>query len=221
MAKTVYVEETATTFFLPARDVLAVWNATSSEETRYYLKGVYVEQHDKDGIQLIATDGHVLLRKPVARNAFIGADVSRQATQFDRGFILALDTADKAMKAKTVGDAWLYGDTATGIVQVLDVDGKADKGYRRVGVLEFDRIDGTFPDWRRILPAVEPGFAGASVCVELAKLVQMQKAAKVYGRNSPVRITAGEAGAPMLIEFGSDCEGLTGIVMPLRWANVS
>ena len=187
MSKIVYVEETATTFFLPARDVLAVWNATSGEKTRYYLNGVYVEEHDKDGIQIIATDGHVLLRKPVASGAFIGADVSKQATQFDRGFILALDTADKAMKAKTQGDAWLYGDTATGIVQVLDVKAKADEGYRRVGVLEFERIDGTFPDWRRVLPAVEPG----------------------------------EAGAPMLIEFGRDCEGLTGIVMPLRWANVS
>ena len=221
MPKTVHVEKTDTTFFLPARDVLAIWNATSNEETRYYLKGVYVEEHDRDGIQIIATDGHVLLRKPVAEEAFIGSDVATQAAQFDRGFILALDTTDKAMKAKTTGEPWLYGDTATGIAQVLDVRHDDTDGHARVGVLEFARIDGNFPDWRRVLPKVEPGEAAAPVCVDIDLLVKMQKAAKVYARSSHVRITAGEAGAPMLIEFGPACGGMHGVVMPLRWANAT
>ena len=217
--KLVTPTETPTTFFLPLRDVLAVWNATPTEKTRYYLNGVYVEQHDRDGIQLIATDGHILLRKTCAPEAFMGADVSMQARQFDRGFILALDTTDKACKAKSVGEAWIYGDTETGIIQVLDVCGEVKDGYRRLGVVEFDRIDGTFPDWRRVLPKVTPGKGVGPVCCDLALLARFQSASKVFGSKPWARITSAKPGDPMLVEFGSACEGMTGVLMPARWGN--
>ena len=219
MTKLVTPTETPTTFFLPLRDVLAVWNATSSEKTRYYLNGVYVEQHDRDGIQIVATDGHILLRKTCAPEAFIGADVTTQSTETERGFILAFDTTDKACKVKSVGEAWIYGDIETGIIQVLDVRPPVKDGYRRLGVVEFDRIDGTFPDWRCVLPRVTPGEGVGPVCCDLALLAAFQRASKVFGGKPWVRITPAEPDAPMLVEFGSACEGMTGVLMPARWAN--
>src|SRR5690554_1106144 len=33
----------------------------STEETRYYLNGVHIEQHQDEGVFLVATDGHRLL----------------------------------------------------------------------------------------------------------------------------------------------------------------
>jgi len=217
MTKTVTPTETATTFFIPADSVRAVWNAVSTEKTRYYLNGLYVETHDRDGMQVIATDGHVLLHQALPEGAFMGAKVHTQAAQFDRGFILSLDPTDKSMKAKTIGDAWLYGDTETGIIQVLDVRGEPDDaGHDRVGVLEFNRIDGNFPDWRRVLPRAGSGDC-VPVCVNLAKLAQMQAAAKVFVTHPHARITAAYAGDPMLVEFNDACRGLRGVVMPIRF----
>ena len=217
--KLVTPTETPTTFFLPMRDVLAVWNATSTDQTRQYLRGVYVEKHDRDGIQLVATDGHILLRKTCAPEAFMGADVSTQDTETDRGFILALDTTDKACKAKSVGEAWIYGDTETGIIQVLDVCGDVKEGYLRLGVVEFVRIDGAFPDWRRFQPRVTPGEGVGPVCCDLALLAHFQRASKVFGSKPWVRITSAGNGDPMLVEFSSTCEGMTGVLVPARWAN--
>jgi hypothetical protein len=220
MTKTVSVVRSDTTFFIPARDVLAAWPAVSSEQTRYYLNGVYVETHDKEGFTVVATNGHVLLRsRIVAAGAHIGAAVTTQASSHDRGFILSLDVADKAMKAKTFGDAWLYGDTATGIVQVLDVGDEGQEAeYRRAGVLEFERISGTFPDWRRAMPSCTPGEAGAPVAVDMQNLEVFRKARKAYAddRMTCVRITAGALGEPMLVEFGG-APRLTGVVMPMRF----
>ncbi len=219
MAKQITIEKTETTFFLPARDLLAVWNAVSSEETRYYLKGVFVEQNEKDGLSMVATTGHILLRAKLAPEAFMGAKVSTQATSHDRGFILTLDIGDKALKAKARGEVWLYGDTETGIIQAVDVVDRKEAVHDRIGVVEFDRIKGHFPDWRRVMPAVEPGAAGAAVCVNLDLLDDMRKAGLHYAlrRGSvPVRITAGREGDPMLVEF-SHAPHLTGVVMPLRF----
>lgn len=217
MTKLVKPTPTATTFFLPARDVLAVWNAVSNEKTRYYLHGVFVEQTDAGDINIVATDGTILLKKNVDDDAFVGKDVPTQTHGYP-GFLLMLDPTDKALKAHAVGEAWLYGDTDTGIVQVLDVRGDVGEGYRRLGVVEFEQIDGTFPDYRRVQPACTPGEATAPVSVDLAALARFQKAANQYGRGeAKVRITATTPNGPMLVEFMPACEGLQGVIMPVSW----
>ena len=221
MAKTVSVVRSATTFFLPARDVLAVWPAVSTEETRYYLQGAYIETHETEGVSVVSTNGHVLLKSFVtAGGAHIGAEVTMQADTYTRGFILSMDVGDKAFKAKTRGTPWIYGDTASGIIQVLDVTGEGDDAeYERVGVLEFERIYGHFPDWRRVMPTCTPGEAGTSVDVNLDNLELFRKAWRAYNggamRGTPVRITAGAVGAPMLVEFSDS--PLRGVVMPMRF----
>ena len=40
---TVNIVKNENTFFVPALDVLAVYNAASKDQVRYYLMGVYVE----------------------------------------------------------------------------------------------------------------------------------------------------------------------------------
>lgn len=211
--KTIKIENTPTAFFLPSRDLQAVYNAVSKEETRHYLNGVFVEQ-EFGNLRIVATDGHVLLRKLCADSAFMGADTH---TQHDdggaRGFILRIDPADKSMKAKTAGDSWIYGDTETGIAQVVDFDGDVSAEQRRVGVLEFDRIAETFPDWRRVMPS--PSDAFVPVNVDLDKLAQMQKAAKVFSRDAFVSIRAGGASGPMEVVF-KYVPDMLGIVMPVR-----
>lgn len=224
MTKNIKIERTENTFLIPARDLRAVWNAVSGEETRYYLRGVYVESTDS-GAVLTATDGHVMLSANLDERAHVGESVLTQKSTHDGGFILSLDIADKALKAKTQGELWLYGDTESGIIQALDVVETPDSPdtFRRVGVVEFSRIDGTFPDYRRVFPSCAPGEAEAPVVVNLALLDSMRKAAALFAptraAGEPVRITAGQAGASMLIEF-AHAPHMRGVVMPMRWRGV-
>jgi hypothetical protein len=225
--KAVTLDMGPSTFLLPARDLLAVWNAVSDDPTRRYLQGVYVESLAAGGVQMTATDGHILLTVAVAQGAWIGKDVTTQGIgDYGHGFILALDTGDKALKAKTAGELWLYGDTATGIIQALDIHDIAKGGptwenqqYARVGVVEFSRIDGTFPDYRRVMPKQEAGSDGAPACVNLSLLDHMRRAGAVFSdrRGScPVRLTTGKAGDPILVEFKSQPR-MRGVIMPMRW----
>lgn len=105
----------------------------SSEETRYYLNGVCLEiGHKDDGmVRAVATDGHRLasrqhdLPKPVqSREAII-------VPRFAVAAVLAL-----------TGDAE---------VEMSIGSGKADFRFGRT-VLRTKLIDGTFPDWRRVVP---------------------------------------------------------------------
>ncbi|RCK40460.1 hypothetical protein [Thalassospira xiamenensis] len=52
-----------------AKHFYAAWQFVSTEKTRYYLNGVYIEPHKDGGVLLIATDGHsmAVIRDATAR----------------------------------------------------------------------------------------------------------------------------------------------------------
>ena len=233
--KTVKIEQTPTRFFIPARDVLACYNAASTEQARYYLRGVYVEamRHadnaEIESIWLVATDGNIMLKSDLEENgcAFVGADVSTQSDESarTRGFILSLDVADKALKTTVkTGDAWLYGDTATGIIQVVAHDGTVPKigvtlDLPRIGIVEFEKVDGTFPEWTRLMPKAQTG--GVASCMfDPALVARLAKAGSIMsGRKSAgVLLEQDEQGSPMRATFAG-APYLTGVLMPLRHIN--
>lgn len=94
----------------------------SSEETRYYLRGVHLATSG----HMVTTDGH---RMFVARlNDRPAADV-----------IVPIDDVKAALK--------LAGARA----QEIEIDLAANK----IGQISFQPVDGTFPDWRRVVPTGE------------------------------------------------------------------
>ena len=94
----------------------------SSEETRYYLRGVHLATSG----HMVTTDGH---RMFVARlNEQPAADV-----------IVPLDDVKAALK--------LAGARA----QEIEIDLAANK----IGQISFQPVDGTFPDWRHVVPTGE------------------------------------------------------------------
>jgi len=131
-------------------------------------------------------------------------------------FILSCDAADKAFKARTPGgDLWVYGDTKTGILQFVDNDGTGG-AMTRVGVLEFEVIDGTFPDWRRVVAKGEGG--AASLCYNPIVLAKLVKAGDVIKKGCAVQMTGGEGrGDPIRVDFAAS-DRLRGTLMPMRWA---
>lgn len=112
--------------------------AISTEETRFYLNGIYLHAH-KDGkatgeMRAVATDGHRLARfqleLPDGAAEMPGAIVPR----------------------KTIGELRRLLDDTQGAIEVSLSDTKIQ--FTTEGVeLTSKLIDGTFPDYQRVIPA--------------------------------------------------------------------
>ncbi len=107
--------------------------AISTEETRYYLNGIYV--HAADGIlRAVATDGHRL---------------ARVETDLPDG---AAGMPGVIMPRKTVLELRKLIEESDGDVQISLSDTKALYAFDHV-VLTTKLIDGTFPDYERVIPS--------------------------------------------------------------------
>ena len=219
--KTITPTLTPTTFFLPADDLRAAFQCIGTEQTRNYLGGVFVEADN-----LVALDGHQMLTIELPDGCHVGTECFTQGMDAARmpgttgtlqgaGFILSCDATDKAFKAKASGgDLWVYGDIETGILQFVVNHGEGGEMYR-VGVLEFSVIDGTYPEWRRVV--AKGGGGAASLCYDPALLARLVKAADVIDKGRGIRLTGGEGeGDPIRVDFVASPR-LRGTLMPMRW----
>ena len=227
--KTITPTLTPTTFFLPADDLRAAFQCISTEQTRYYLGGVggvFVEADN-----LVALDGNQMLKIELPDGCHVGTECFTQGMDAPEGagFILSCDATDKAFKAKASGgDLWVYGDIETGILQFVINHGEGGE-MSRVGVLEFTVIDGTYPDWRRVVAkgngsypdwrrVVAKGDGGTnSVCYDPAVLAKLIKAADVIEKCKGIRLTGGEGeGDPIRVDFAASAR-LRGTLYSMRW----
>jgi len=219
--KTITPTPTPTTFFLPADDLRAAFQCISNEETRYYLGGVFVEADN-----LVALDGHQMLTIELPDGCHVGTECFTQGMDAPRmpgatgtpagaGFILSCDATDKAFKSGgKAGDLWVYGDIETGILQFVINHGKAGE-MSRTGVLEFTVIDGTYPDWRRVVAKGDGG--AASLCYNPTVLARLIKAADVIDKGNGIRLTSGATqGDPIRVDFVASSR-LRGTLYSMRW----
>ncbi|MCF6120051.1 DNA polymerase III subunit beta [Mesorhizobium muleiense] len=110
--------------------------AISTEETRYYLNGIYLHTHDADGklkLRSVATDGHRLAR------AEIDAPAGSEGMP---GIIIPRKTVSELQK--------LVDDPDIAVTSELS-DTKIRFTIGSV-VLTSKLIDGTFPDYQRVIP---------------------------------------------------------------------
>jgi DNA polymerase-3 subunit beta len=128
-------------FSLAAKDLRALIERTrfaiSTEETRYYLNGIYLHAARDNGVELlraVATDGHrlasVQVPLPAGATGMAGVIVPR----------------------KCVGEVYKLLDDVTDVIAVALSDTKIrfDIG---AATLTSKLIDGTFPDYERVIPA--------------------------------------------------------------------
>lgn len=132
--------ELPSTFALPASDLRAIIDRTrfamSTEETRYYLNGIYLHAADNGGVQVlraVATDGHRLARfeMPLPEGA---ADMP--------GIIIP---------RKTVVELRKLMDEAADKIEISLSPSKIRFALDNV-VLTSKLIDGTFPDYQKVIP---------------------------------------------------------------------
>ncbi len=134
-------EDLPQSFSLAAKDIKALIDRTrfaiSNEETRYYLNGIYFHAAETDGaavLRAVATDGHRLAR-----------------------FELALPDAAQNMPGviiprKTVGELRKLIDETDTAIEVSLSDTKIIFSFDTT-VLTSKLIDGTFPDYQRVIPS--------------------------------------------------------------------
>ncbi|MCV6546772.1 MAG: DNA polymerase III subunit beta [Cohaesibacter sp.] len=128
------------TFGIPARDIKKLIDHTqfaiSTEETRYYLNGIYVHTLDVDGetlLRAVATDGHRLAQAQLS---------APSGSAGMPGIIIPRKTVSEIQK--------LIEDPDSDIAIELS----ESKIRLRIGsvVLTSKLIDGTFPDYERVIP---------------------------------------------------------------------
>ncbi len=133
--------EYATNFSAPAPMLRRLFDkakfAISTEETRYYLNGIYMHISDADGgkvLRCVATDGHRLAR--------IDAELPEGAS----------DMAGVIVPRKTVGELRKLLDDDEMKIAVSVSETKVRFATPDI-TLTSKVIDGTFPDYTRVIPS--------------------------------------------------------------------
>lgn len=128
-------------FAIPAADLRALIDRTkfamSTEETRYYLNGIYVHATDNEGVKVlraVSTDGHRLAR-----------------------FEMPLPSGAESMPGviwprKTVLELRKLLEEAADTIQISLSENKVSFAFDHI-ILSSKLIDGTFPDYQRVIPS--------------------------------------------------------------------
>lgn len=126
-----------------ARILSTVQFAISTEETRYYLNGIYLHRATSDGesaLRAVATDGHRLARSEMPAPEGIGempaVIVPRKTVAEMLKLMKGIDDSDR-----------LVLEVSASKVRLTMPDGT---------VLTSKLIDGTYPDYQRVIPAGNP-----------------------------------------------------------------
>ena len=152
-----------------ARLLKAVALAATNSESRYFLRGVYVEFF-ADHLTLTATDGHKLIAgRQVRVDTGSGDSAAGQA-----GIILPLDMVDKVKPGRKSPD-----------YATLSFDAKGDNLQARFLQLRFDavtlsgfEVEASYPAARRVAPV---SITGEVAAFDPEILITFSKAAKVVG----------------------------------------
>jgi DNA polymerase-3 subunit beta len=175
--------------------------AASTEQTRYYLNGVCVE-HSPNGPIFIATDGHRLIastqkwlvENPATFSPVIVPMSLIKRVKISRKFDIATMTIEHKEGGEISVSIYYAGAT-----------------YAE------NSIDGTFPDWRRVIPQSCDGTVSQ---YNPAYLADFAEAGRVLaGGKCDVAVAVSyNGGSPALVRFWHEEKAVQsfGVIMPLR-----
>lgn len=199
----------------------AAYVCVSTEETRYYLNGVYVEPHADEGVILVATDGHRLVCIHDATGTASGAAIIR----VDKNVL------KKCRKGRRENRREIQVNLEAERADVLafeyapdwrDHHGSPETG-RPVAVQAGCVIDGTFPDYRRVIPSTSgterhaDTFNGRYLAAfaDIGDILREHKTGSSCRGGTAMIVHSHDIGAPALIRWDS-VEHAFGVLMPVR-----
>jgi hypothetical protein len=207
-----------TTINVAAEFIDAALCAVSKEETRHYLKGVFI---DARGF-IAATNGHIAFAAR-CNDAFKLSDCRPaydSAGNCLPGVIVPSEALAQAIKA---------AGRAKGLFMVFERDAQGQwwitYGNARVA---FTPVDGSFPDWTRIIPTAPETLTAAHYQPQyIAAIGNMSKALRDGKKDATTFFKLHQAGAnPALVTFDRKVETITdnpgprtdccAVLMPMR-----
>lgn len=178
----------------------------SSEEKRYYLKGVFIHKHPVSGVYMVATDGH---RMMVAHDEDGTTTLDPVIVALDKPTLNATKCAARGEHNPRVLEIHGHGE-----VRVLA--GAPDE-RAPVAIQHKAIVDGTFPDYRRVIPA--PAEAAGTPWFNPVYVQDFAKAAQELGKLRGVKDAAfrvtGSNNSPCLVQFLNSSH-IFGVLMPIR-----
>jgi hypothetical protein len=192
----------------------------STEETRYYLRGVFVTPHEIEaegrGMLMVATDGHCMA---ILYDAWGYA--SRPA-------ILSMNFNDKEMKVPRKelgvrrlvvddgGSSSLYDGVPCGVVAQNNEAETLNTGFRPRAYVTVKEVQGTYPDFWRVVPKVKNSGPAKPYGWNVAYMAKLVKAAKLLGQDTPKASFRQDSPRDPAFVTLSGCPNAGFIYMPLR-----
>ena len=179
-------------FVVTAADIRDLVDATrfaiSTEETRYYLNGIYLHKSESGDLCAVATDGH---RLALTRQSLPSGAASMPSIMLPR---------------KAVTELRKLLDDFEGDVNVSLSDTRAEFGFGAVN-LKSKLIDGTFPDYTRVIPEgndriMQVDVAAFSAAVDRVSTISSEKSRSVKLRLQPgmLNLSASSTDASSAVE---------------------
>lgn len=119
-----------------------VSGAISHDETRYYLNGIYMHVNDEGKLVFVATDGHRLYKQSFDKNEAISPSFQGQIISKE-----SVKALLKLLKGVKEGNIYWSQDDSEGLN--LRFTWQNEGLFLRYNTLS---IDGTFPDYERVIP---------------------------------------------------------------------
>jgi len=158
------------------RALKAALVCTSTDETRYYLKGVAV-QLDGDKLFIAGTDGHRLLAMQPEFTIESGGNDANPFTETQANPFSVIIPADIVKNLKPARG----NDNCT-----LTIDGNKGEIEHAGQSVRFGFVDGSFPNWRQVIPATISGEAAQFDARYIGELPKIEAA---FGnKNSKIEI---------------------------------
>jgi hypothetical protein len=201
----------------------------SNEETRYYLNGFYAKAHAIQGVEMVATDGHRL-------GCFRDEEGHAEGEPAIWGLDKPTLAACKAVNRNDCGlTRWLVimppavegGAHALAIVlcparDELDKRPNWERAAAEAALSKTDTtvhtsiirpIDGTYPDYQRVVPHVFPE-KSVTAWFNASYLDDFGKVAATCGKSRAVAVYSGSDNGPAVVMTGR--ADFFGVLMPVR-----
>lgn len=192
------------------------YRAVSTEQTRYYLNGVHIAPHPQEGAFLVSTDGHRMIVIHDPKGVAGGAVIVKLPR-----FALAECKPQKmfGITHRLVVNTEL--DSAT--VEKITPDNKkvgAEPKVENVLTVHKVIIDGTFPEWQRVVPSAPENPARSQPTAFNPAYLRDWSAlgmeiSKTIGGSGALHIALSDGVSPVIVRYAS-ADNIFGIQMPLR-----
>lgn len=199
--------------------------AVSTEETRYYLNGVFIEPCPGGGAIITATDGAMLVSFRDHGGIVNGSGI----VSLDKPMLAGLKTPRGSVKQRLL--VVRLGKGRVGRALIVDQDPKGEGSAHERARAAFDEpgagvvtaqfsdfmIDGTFPDWRRVLPAALSPEKPVPI-FDVEKMAVLVRALSPKGSAGVVITPSGKvpSSEPLLVRADRGPLDGFGILMPIR-----